>query len=86
MVALTGQVPTDLLGTDAFQETDIIGITMPITKHSFLVRDPRDMRTTLKQAFPWPSRAGRGRSSWTFRGMSWRAAAPRRKSGRRNRP
>mgnify|MGYP001220178722 CR=1 FL=1 len=51
VVALTGQVPTDLLGTDAFQETDIIGITLPITKHSFLVRDPRDMRTTLKQAF-----------------------------------
>ena len=51
VVALTGQVPTNLLGTDAFQETDIIGITLPITKHSFLVRDPRDMRTTIKQAF-----------------------------------
>lgn len=51
MVALTGQVPTGLLGTDAFQETDIIGITLPITKHSFLVRDPRDMRAALRQAF-----------------------------------
>jgi len=58
LVALTGQVPTNFLGSDAFQETDIIGITMPITKHSFLVRDERDMRSTLKQAFDL-ARSGR---------------------------
>ena len=58
LVALTGQVPTNFLGSDAFQETDIIGITMPITKHSFLVRDGRDMRSTLKQAFDL-ARSGR---------------------------
>src|SRR5687768_18262089 len=49
MVALTGQVPSALLGTDAFQETDIIGITVPITKHSFLVRDPRDIPRVMKE-------------------------------------
>jgi len=58
LVALTGQVPTGFLGSDAFQETDIIGITMPITKHSFLVRDEKDMRSTLKQAFDL-ARSGR---------------------------
>ena len=45
LVAITGQVSSALLGTDAFQETDITGITMPITKHNYLVRDaPRDLR------------------------------------------
>ncbi|HKH93083.1 MAG TPA: thiamine pyrophosphate-binding protein, partial [Gemmatimonadaceae bacterium] len=51
MVALTGQVPSALLGTDAFQETDIIGITVPITKHSYLVRDPRDIPRAIAEAF-----------------------------------
>jgi len=51
LIALTGQVPTSFLGSDAFQETDVIGITMPITKHSFLVRNEKDMRSTIKQAF-----------------------------------
>lgn len=51
MVALTGQVPSALLGTDAFQETDIIGITVPITKHSFLVRDPREIPRVMAEAF-----------------------------------
>ncbi|MDD5474999.1 MAG: biosynthetic-type acetolactate synthase large subunit [Syntrophales bacterium] len=50
MIALTGQVTTNLLGSDAFQETDIIGITLPITKHSFLVQDPRDMASTVREA------------------------------------
>lgn len=50
LIALTGQVTTSLLGSDAFQETDIIGITMPITKHSFLVQDPRDMASTVREA------------------------------------
>ena len=40
MVAITGQVPTPVVGNDAFQEADITGITMPITKHNFLVTHP----------------------------------------------
>lgn len=51
MVALTGQVATPLLGRDSFQEADITGITMPITKHNFLVRDVNDLARTIKEAF-----------------------------------
>ncbi|MDA8096533.1 MAG: biosynthetic-type acetolactate synthase large subunit [Desulforudis sp.] len=51
MVAFTGQVPTGLLGRDSFQEADITGITMPITKHNFLVRDINDLARTIKEAF-----------------------------------
>ena len=51
LVAITGQVPSALLGTDAFQETDIIGITIPITKHSYLVRDARDIPRVIAEAF-----------------------------------
>ncbi|HOG15822.1 MAG TPA: biosynthetic-type acetolactate synthase large subunit [Syntrophales bacterium] len=51
MVILTGQVTTSLWGRDAFQETDIIGITMPITKHSFMVQDVRQLAQTLRRAF-----------------------------------
>lgn len=51
MVAVTGQVPAAAIGTDAFQEADIRGITMPITKHSFLVTDPADIPRTVAEAF-----------------------------------
>ncbi len=51
MVALTGQVPTNLLGNDAFQESDITGITMPITKHNYLVKDTADLGRVVKEAF-----------------------------------
>ncbi len=51
LVVLTGQVSTSSLGSDSFQEVDIIGITMPITKHSYLVRDPRDLPRIVKEAF-----------------------------------
>jgi acetolactate synthase-1/2/3 large subunit len=51
MIALTAQVSTALLGQDAFQETDIIGITMPITKHSYQVHDVNDIAPALRQAF-----------------------------------
>ncbi|MHB1653976.1 MAG: biosynthetic-type acetolactate synthase large subunit [Desulfitobacteriaceae bacterium] len=51
MVVLTGQVPTHLLGTDSFQEVDITGITMPITKHSYLVKDAREIPRLVKEAF-----------------------------------
>src|SRR5512136_2201915 len=51
VVALTGQVPTNLLGNDAFQESDITGITMPITKHNYLVKDTADLGRIIQEAF-----------------------------------
>lgn len=51
MVAITGQVPTNLLGKDSFQEVDITGITMPITKHSFIVKDVNRLAETMRKAF-----------------------------------
>ncbi|GAB3489625.1 acetolactate synthase large subunit [Nocardiopsis coralliicola] len=51
MVAITGQVATPAIGTDAFQEADISGITMPITKHNFLVKDAEDIPRTIAEAF-----------------------------------
>jgi len=51
MVAITGQVPTHSLGTDAFQEADMIGISRPVTKHNMLVKDIRDLPRMLKEAF-----------------------------------
>jgi len=58
MVIITGQVPTPLIGNDAFQEVDIIGITRPCTKHSFLVRDVKDLAMIMKKAF-YIARTGR---------------------------
>ncbi|MEK8026096.1 MAG: hypothetical protein RLY78_4430 [Pseudomonadota bacterium] len=51
MVIITGQVPTAAIGLDAFQECDTVGITRPIVKHNFLVKDVRDLASTLKKAF-----------------------------------
>src|SRR5215203_5404784 len=51
IVAITGQVPSASIGTDAFQEADICGITMPITKHNFLVKDAADIPRTIAEAF-----------------------------------
>ncbi len=51
MVAITGQVASGVIGTDAFQEADIVGITMPITKHSFLVTDPNEIPHVMAEAF-----------------------------------
>ena len=51
IVVFTGQVATHLIGNDAFQEADIIGITRPITKHSFLVRDVRKLAAVIRKAF-----------------------------------
>ena len=51
LVAITGQVPSALLGTDAFQEVDITGITVPITKHNFLVTDAADLPRVFREAF-----------------------------------
>ncbi|GFO55478.1 acetolactate synthase [Geomonas sp. Red276] len=58
MVILTGQVPTALIGNDAFQEADIIGITRPCTKHNFLVKDVKDLALIMKKAF-YIARTGR---------------------------
>jgi acetolactate synthase-1/2/3 large subunit len=51
MVIITGQVPTAAIGLDAFQECDTVGITRPVVKHNFLVKDVRDLAVTLKKAF-----------------------------------
>jgi acetolactate synthase-1/2/3 large subunit len=58
LVAITGNVSTSLIGSDAFQEADITGITMPITKHNWLVTDARDLPRILKEAF-YVARTGR---------------------------
>ena len=58
MVVLTGQVPTHAIGMDAFQECDTVGITRPIVKHNFLVKDVRDLAATIKKAF-YIARTGR---------------------------
>jgi len=51
VVVITGQVPTHLIGNDAFQEVDIVGITRPCTKHNYLVKDPNQLARTLREAF-----------------------------------
>jgi len=58
VIVLTGQVPTPLIGNDAFQEADIVGITRPCTKHNYLVGDVKDLALTVKEAF---TIAGTGR-------------------------
>ena len=58
LVVFTGQVPTQLIGNDAFQEVDIVGITRPCTKHNFLVKDVRTLAKTIRQAF-YLARSGR---------------------------
>ena len=51
MVVITGQVPTGLIGTDAFQEADTVGLTRHCTKHNYLVKDPERLRATIEEAF-----------------------------------
>lgn len=51
MVAITGQVPTHLMGTDAFQEVDVFGMSLPVVKHSFIVRRTEDIVATVREAF-----------------------------------
>ncbi|MDR1856533.1 MAG: biosynthetic-type acetolactate synthase large subunit [Desulfovibrio sp.] len=58
LVVVTGQVPTKLIGNDAFQEVDIVGITRPCTKHNFLVKDVRRLARTIREAF-YIARSGR---------------------------
>ena len=65
IVCITGQVGSKLIGSDAFQETDITGITLPITKHNYLVTSADDVAPAVREAFAvarsGPSRAGPGR-------------------------
>jgi acetolactate synthase-1/2/3 large subunit len=58
IIVLTGQVPTLLIGNDAFQEADIVGITRPCTKHNYLVKEVKDLGKILKEAF-YIARSGR---------------------------
>ena len=58
MVAITGQVATHLIGNDAFQEADITGITRPVTKHNYLVKDIKDLARVIREAF-YIAKAGR---------------------------
>ena len=51
VVAITGNVPISLLGRDSFQEVDITGVTMPITKHNYIVKDKNELASTLREAF-----------------------------------
>lgn len=58
IVAITGQVASALVGTDAFQETDVTGVTLPVTKHNYLVKDVRELPRVMKEAF-YIARSGR---------------------------
>ncbi|HTY14015.1 MAG TPA: biosynthetic-type acetolactate synthase large subunit [Candidatus Omnitrophota bacterium] len=58
LIAITGQVPNLLLGRDSFQEADVVGITMPVTKHNFLVKEIKDLPRIVKEAF-YIARSGR---------------------------
>jgi acetolactate synthase-1/2/3 large subunit len=58
IVCITGQVPSSLIGSDAFQETDITGVTLPITKHNYLVTRPEDIAPAIREAF-FIARSGR---------------------------
>ncbi len=60
LIAITGQTPTPLMGTDAFQEIDTFGITLPITKHSFVVRNAADIPTVFAEAFDLATRGRPG--------------------------
>ena len=95
LVAITGQVPRAMIGRDAFQETDIIGITQPITKHSRLVEDVGSWRKRCRRRSRWRARGGRARCCSTCprtcRARRWntRTPVPRRgrvRAGRWGRP
>ena len=95
LVCITGQVPTHLIGNDAFQECDTVGITRPCTKHNWLVRDVNDLAKVLHEAFYvatiGPSRSGRwstcrrtcsSRSAPTIRRASPTCTSPIRRGSR----
>ena len=63
MVVISGQVPNEQIGTDAFQETDMVGVSRPVVKHSFLIKDATEIPEVIKKAFyiATSGRPGRGR-------------------------
>ena len=67
VVVFTGQVPTHLIGNDAFQEADLTGITRSCTKHNYLVKHVEDLAPTIKEAFTSLRRGGPARCSSTCR-------------------
>ena len=76
IVCITGQVGSKLIGSDAFQETDITGITLPITKHNYLVTRAEDVAPAIREAFAVARAAGRARCwSTSPRTRSRRAAS-----------
>lgn len=88
IVCITGQVGSRLIGTDAFQETDIVGITLPITKHNYLVTRAQDVAAAVREAFQ-VARSGRPGpvliditkdAQQSRAAFDWDAAAPRRRS------
>lgn len=70
MVAITCNVNVPLLGKDSFQEIDIAGITMPITKHNFIVKDVNDLADTIRRAFRIAKKEDRVLFLWIFQRMS----------------
>lgn len=70
MVAITCNVNVPLLGKDSFQEIDIAGITMPITKHNFIVKDVNDLADTIRRAFRIAKKEDRVPFLWIFQRMS----------------
>ena len=94
IVCITGQVGSKLIGSDAFQETDITGVTLPITKHNYLVTRAQDVATAVREAFH-VARAGRPGpvllditkdAQQSKAEFDWDAAAPRPSLGRRMPP
>ena len=72
IVAFTGQVPTHLIGNDAFQEADNVGITRSATKHNFLVKDGKDLGPIIREAFHIAvTGPARGRCTSTCPRTSW---------------
>ena len=51
MVVISGQVPSDLIGTDAFQETDMVGVSRPVVKHSFMIKSAKEIPSIVRKAF-----------------------------------
>jgi acetolactate synthase-1/2/3 large subunit len=66
IVFITGNVSVSLIGKDSFQEADITGITSPITKNNYIVKDVADLADTLREAFAIAKEGRPGRCSWTF--------------------
>ena len=61
LVVITGQVAKSLIGKDGFQEADVVGITVPVTKHNYQVRDVNHLSRIVQEAFTSPKAGGRGR-------------------------